>query len=155
MMYRILVAGLCAAGLAAGAWAHSGAMGVVKERMDAMKAMGDAVKRIKPMMTGETAYDAVAVQAAARMIAQEAGTAIVAKFPKGSGGGVSEALPAVWSERARFEALARDLLYETGVSVAPGAFFGPGGEGYLRFSVTAPTPQVREAAARLRAYFQS
>ncbi|NBD35682.1 MAG: aminotransferase class I/II-fold pyridoxal phosphate-dependent enzyme [Chloroflexi bacterium] len=54
---------------------------------------------------------------------------------------------------ATSEALARDLLYATGVAVAPGAFFGPGGEGYLRFSVTAPTAQVREAAARLRAYF--
>ena len=38
-------------------------------------------------------------------------------------------------------------------SLAPGTFFGPGGEGYLRFSVTAPTAQVREAATRLRAYF--
>ncbi len=54
---------------------------------------------------------------------------------------------------ATSEALARDLLYATGVAVAPGTFFGPGGEGYLRFSVTAPTAQVREAATRLRAYF--
>jgi cytochrome c556 len=109
MTYKLMIAGLCAAGLAAGAWAHSGAMGVVKERMDAMKAMGDAVKRIKPMMSGEAEYDAAAVQAAARVIAEEAGAAMTGKFPEGSGGGVSEALPAVWSDRARFEALARDL----------------------------------------------
>jgi len=109
MTYKLMIAGLCATGLAAGAWAHSGAMGVVKERMDAMKAMGDAVKRIKPMMSGEAVYDAAAVQAAAHVIAEEAGAAMTGKFPEGSGGGVSEALPAVWSDRARFAALARDL----------------------------------------------
>lgn len=109
MTYKMMIAGLCAAGIAAGAWAHSGAMGVVKDRMDAMKAMGDAVKRIKPMMSGEAAYDAAAVQAAARAIAEEAGAAMTKKFPEGSVGGVSEALPEVWSDRVRFEALARDL----------------------------------------------
>ena len=109
MTYKLMIAGLCATGLAAGAWAHSGAMGVVMERMDTMKAMGDAVKRIKPMMSGEAVYDAAAVQAAAHVIAEEAGAAMTGKFPEGSGGGVSEALPAVWSDRARFAALARDL----------------------------------------------
>jgi|SRR6056297_1420574 len=109
MTYKTMIAGLCVAGLTAGAWAHSGAMGVVKERMDAMKAMGEAVKRIKPMMSGEAEYDAGVVRAAARVIAKESGTAMTAKFPEGSGGGVSEALPEVWGDRARFEALARDL----------------------------------------------
>lgn len=109
MTYKMMIAGLCAAGLAAGAWAHSGAMGVVKERMDAMKAMGDAVKQIKPMMSGAAAYDAAMVQAAARAIAEESGAALVGKFPEGSGGGMSEALPEVWTDRERFEALARDL----------------------------------------------
>jgi len=41
------------------------------------------------------------------------------------------------------------LLHEAGVAVAPGSFFGPGGEGYVRISVTAPTAQLREAMARL------
>jgi len=105
----MMIAGLCVAALSAGAWAHSGAMGVVKERMDAMKAMGDAVKRIKPMMSGEAEYDPAAVRAAAREIAEDSGAALTLKFPEGSEGGVSEALPAIWSDRARFEALARDL----------------------------------------------
>ena len=109
MTCKMMIAGMCVAGLTAGAWAHSGAMGVVKERMDAMKAMGDAVKRIKPMMSGAAEYDAGAVRAAARVIAVEAGAAMTGKFPEGSGGGVSEALPEVWSDGARFEALARDL----------------------------------------------
>jgi aspartate/methionine/tyrosine aminotransferase len=30
--------------------------------------------------------------------------------------------------------------------------YGPGGEGYIRLSLTEPTPRVREAMERLRAY---
>lgn len=41
------------------------------------------------------------------------------------------------------------LLNEAGVAVAPGSFFGPAGEGYVRVSVTASTVQLREAMARL------
>lgn len=48
------------------------------------------------------------------------------------------------------EAFARALLEETGVAVASGTFFGPAGEGYVRVSITAPTPRVQEAARRLR-----
>jgi LL-diaminopimelate aminotransferase len=48
------------------------------------------------------------------------------------------------------ETFAVTLLEETGVAVAPGSFFGPGGEGFIRISATAPTAQVREAAKRLR-----
>lgn len=130
MIYRTMVAGLAGLAFAAGAWAHSGAMGVVKERMDAMKAMGEAVKRIKPMMSGEAGYDADAVRAAARAIAGEAGAAMVGKFPEGSGGGVSEALPAVWSDAARFEALARDLeIAARGLERAAGN--GPHGAGHM------------------------
>ena len=48
------------------------------------------------------------------------------------------------------EALALHLLRRTGVSVAPGTFFGPGGEGFLRVSATAPTDRIAEASERLR-----
>jgi LL-diaminopimelate aminotransferase len=48
------------------------------------------------------------------------------------------------------EEFALALLEQTGVSVAPGSFFGPSGEGYVRVSVTAPTPRVREAMQRFR-----
>jgi LL-diaminopimelate aminotransferase len=47
------------------------------------------------------------------------------------------------------EEFARALLEKTGVAIAPGTFFGPAGEGYVRISVTAPTTQVREAMERL------
>ena len=41
------------------------------------------------------------------------------------------------------------FLEETGIVLAPGPFFGPAGEGYIRLSVTAPTERLREAMARL------
>jgi LL-diaminopimelate aminotransferase len=48
------------------------------------------------------------------------------------------------------EAFALSVLEETGVALAPGSFFGPGGEGYVRFSVTAPTPRLEEAVERFQ-----
>jgi LL-diaminopimelate aminotransferase len=47
------------------------------------------------------------------------------------------------------ESYARRLLDRTGVAVAPGSFFGPGGDGHLRLSVTAPVDRIREAMRRL------
>ena len=54
-------------------------------------------------------------------------------------------VPASWDS----ETFAQRLLERTGVAIAPGPFFGPAGEGYVRLSVTAPTERVREAMARL------
>ena len=50
------------------------------------------------------------------------------------------------------EAFALALLEQTGVAIVPGSFFGPGGEGYVRVSVTAPTARIREAVERLRRF---
>lgn len=50
------------------------------------------------------------------------------------------------------EGFARTLLRKTGIAVAPGSFFGPGGEGYIRVSATAPTVRVQEARRRLLAW---
>ncbi|MEZ5877565.1 MAG: cytochrome c [Tepidamorphaceae bacterium] len=76
-----------AAGLvmAAGAtaFAHGGATGIVKERMDAMGDMGDVVKRLSAMMRGETAYDADAVKAGAKTIRSHAGSTMTGLFPEG------------------------------------------------------------------------
>jgi len=57
------------------------------------------------------------------------------------------AIPAGW---ASSEAFALAVMERTGVVFAPGSFFGPAGEGYVRVSVTASTEQVREAAERMR-----
>ncbi len=57
------------------------------------------------------------------------------------------AIPAGW---ASSEAFARAVMERTGVVFAPGSFFGPAGEGYVRISVTASTEQIREAMKRLQ-----
>jgi LL-diaminopimelate aminotransferase len=54
-------------------------------------------------------------------------------------------IPPGWTS----EGFGLKLLGETGVAVAPGSFFGRGGAGYVRISVTAPTARLREAMARL------
>ncbi|MHB8761160.1 MAG: pyridoxal phosphate-dependent aminotransferase [Coriobacteriia bacterium] len=48
--------------------------------------------------------------------------------------------------------LAGRLLEEAGVAVAPGVDFGPGGEGFLRFSYATSLERLREGAARLKAW---
>jgi LL-diaminopimelate aminotransferase len=55
-------------------------------------------------------------------------------------------VPSGWASSEEF---ACALLEQAGVSVAPGSFFGPAGEGYVRISATAPTERVREAMERL------
>lgn len=55
------------------------------------------------------------------------------------------AIPAGWSGSEAF-ALA---LLEEGLVVAPGAFFGPAGEGYVRVALVPTLERCREAAGRL------
>lgn len=103
------VAALAATALAGTVWAHSGATGKVKDRMEAMKEMGKAMKSVAPMMRGEADYDPDTVRQAAQAIARNAGDALTAHFPEGSIHGPSEALPAIWQDWDRFEALAMQL----------------------------------------------
>jgi len=131
MTFRQLVLGGAAiVGLSATAFAHSGATGVVKERMGAMKSMGEAIKRIKPMMSGEAGYDAASVRKAAQVIASEAGEALTGKFPEGSTEHPSETLPRTWEEWDRFTALATQL--ETAAEgLAMAADNGLHGDGHM------------------------
>ena len=41
------------------------------------------------------------------------------------------------------------VLDQASVLITPGSGFGPSGEGYVRFSLTAPEKRIREAAARI------
>ncbi len=89
--------------------AHSGATGVVKERMDAMKAIGKAMKSLTVMMRGQAEYDAGAVKQAAIVVQSHAGQEMTGLFPAGSNHTPSEALPAIWQDWPRFEAMAGRL----------------------------------------------
>lgn len=51
-------------------------------------------------------------------------------------------------------AFAHSLLEATGVVVAPGAGFGPGGEGYVRMALVQPAARLAEAAARIARWLE-
>jgi len=89
--------------------AHMGAEGVVKQRMQAMKDMGQAMKNLAVMVRLEIPYDAERVKANARTIAGHAGPSLLSLFPEGSNGPPSEARPSVWRDWQDFSRLAADL----------------------------------------------
>lgn len=97
------------------AYAHGGASGIVKERMDAMGAMGKAMKSVGEMFKGQKNYDADAIAAAAGSIARHARD-IPGFFPDSDAsrhGKATEALPAIWEQKDRFDALSADMLRES------------------------------------------
>lgn len=89
--------------------AHDGATGVVKERMDAMKAMGGAMKSLVAMMKGEKPFDAMAASSAGMTINEKA-SGMLKLFPKGSDDAVSRAKPEVWTDWKGFEAATNALV---------------------------------------------
>lgn len=105
---RTGLAALAAVLMAGGALAHQGATGVVKERMDAMSAIGDQMKVIGTMMKSGP-YDTAALAKASATIASHGGPALLKLFPEGSIQDVSEAKQEIWTEWPKFQALAGDL----------------------------------------------
>lgn len=87
------------------AMAHSGATGIVKERMDGMGTVARAAKTIDAAVKSAPA-DRDAIAAAAGIIADEGGARMLARFPDQSLSAVSEALPAIWQDWERFSELA-------------------------------------------------
>ncbi len=87
-----------------GVHAHSGASGVVLERMELMKSVGSAMKKIGGMVTGKQEYNAEMVKAAANEIASH-GANIEGLFPdtpESKDSKVSEAAPAIWEKPQDF-----------------------------------------------------
>lgn len=110
MRFNILIgAGLLTTITVAGALAHGGATGIVKQRMDAMVVISKAAKSLSDMMRGKTAYDAGFVRDEATKIKAHAGQAMTSLFPEGSAGTVSEAKPEIWAEWEEFQILAERL----------------------------------------------
>lgn len=90
-------------------FAHGGATGVVKERMDGMGVMKEAMKVLTPMMRGQVEYDAAIVRERAEDISNHAGEALTKLFPEGSLDAPSEAKPEIWQDWREFSALADQL----------------------------------------------
>lgn len=104
------------AGFGAGkAYAHGGAKGVVKERMEAMGGMADAMKTVGGMIRGKMPYNAAKLEAASATLEQHGGEALTRLFPEGSLMQPSEAKEEIWQDWAAFKALADDLKSKAGV----------------------------------------
>lgn len=91
------------------AMAHDGAMGVVKQRMEHMKALGASMKALAPIVTGKVAFDAAKIAALAQQIGAKGGQPLVDLFPKGSLDKPSEALGVIWQDWPKFEGLANQM----------------------------------------------
>lgn len=110
MTSKMIISAVAVALLAsAAAYAHSGATGIVKQRMDAMGKLGDATKSLTEMMRGDVPYDADLVRQNALEIRQHAGQSMTKLFPTDSLMPPSEARAAIWSDWEEFEFLAMRL----------------------------------------------
>lgn len=117
-MQRRLVLSLIAGGILAlsgvAAWAHGGATGVVKDRMELMESLGDAMKALTAIFRGQQDYDADRVRKLAAVIEAHGGETMTKLFPEGSLDHPSEALPTVWQDWERFVRLSEDLSVYAG-----------------------------------------
>ena len=89
--------------------AHSGASGVVKERMDAMTSMAKAIRSLSKLMAESSPQDFEVMESAAKVIADHSGDAMTDLFPLGTGGHPSEARQNIWIENEEFSRLAHRL----------------------------------------------
>lgn len=109
--------------------AHSGASGIVKERMDAMSLLGDHARSVGDMLKGKTPYDNKAVEMAATAFITH-GEQIPAHFPDtpmSRSGSKTEALPAIWTEWEDFVALAERFTEDSRTLESVAAQISAGG----------------------------
>ena len=99
-------------------WAHEGATGITKQRMDAMESMARAIKAIRRSLEGNR--DSAAIQIEAGRI-REMAVRIPEWFPPGSDAKPTDALPAVWQRWTDFQARATQLEQESAKLVAVAA----------------------------------
>lgn len=80
----------------------------IKVREELMEGIGDAAKVIGPMLQGKAPFDAAKAKAAAEVVAKNAAD-FPNHFPEGSDQGKTEALPAIWQNKADFDAKSKKL----------------------------------------------
>ena len=90
--------------LSVSAFAHKGATGIVKERMDNFKASQVALKQI---LAASKRNDFDAIVPLANQIKNWA-EIMPTKFPSGSDGSPSEAAPAIWTDFDGFKSAAKE-----------------------------------------------
>jgi len=104
----ITFASILLAATAIGAFAHSGAKGVVMERMELMKSIQGHMKTVGEMIQGKRAFKAADAKSAAENVAQHA-EELPHKFPEGTVDHPSEALPSIWQDWERFVSIADEM----------------------------------------------
>ena len=100
--------GVAVAVTATMALGHSGATGVVKERMDAMSSIAANMKSVSQMLRGSVDFDSASVAAAMQEISQHAAM-LPHQFPEGTDAAPSEAAPSIWTDTEGFNAIFHDL----------------------------------------------
>ena len=126
MNSKSIVGGLAALTLCIAAVSHAGGHLPSEKRQAAMKANGGFAKTLGGYAKGETAYDAAKVMAALQgMKGSTAG--FTDMFPDGSDTGKTKAAPAIFSDRAGFNAAF--AKYEAAVDAAIAA--SPGSQAEL------------------------
>lgn len=89
--------------------AHSGATGIVKERMDGMGSLAQSMKALAQMSkSGER--DPAKIAEVARAIQSQSGDAMTARFPEDVQQMVSEAAPLIWQDWERFAQISDELF---------------------------------------------
>lgn len=103
-MVRRLTAALAAGMISAvAATAVMAQADVIKERQTLLKEFGNVTKPVGGMLRGNVPFDLAQVQAALDTYAKNA-KVLPTLFPAGSDTGDTEALPAVWADKADFDA---------------------------------------------------
>ncbi|MDB4852696.1 cytochrome c [Alphaproteobacteria bacterium] len=134
-----------AIGLSAAAMAHSGATGIIKERMDFFKRSKDNLKAINMHLRGG---DFRAIVPLAEDIRDWAGK-MPNYFPQGSDGKPSEAAPAIWTDFDGFTKAAKDH-YEAADTLISAAKSENAGDIAKAFKATAATCKSCHKSYRLK-----
>ena len=90
------------------AFAHSGASGIVKERMDNMKAIAGQMKVLGDMMKGEATFDHQAAKQATEALLEHA-SHVAKVFERRNLDHPTEALPLIWEDWEGFTAIAAEM----------------------------------------------
>jgi len=91
------------------AFAHDGATGIVKERMDFMSNLGAAMKSLSKIVKGRIEFDRDKVRELTGQLGKHSGTNLTKLFPKGSLDMPTAAIPEIWKDWDKFKTHAQDL----------------------------------------------
>lgn len=92
----------------------------IKEREELMEGIGDAAKIVGPMLQGKAPFDAAKAAEALTIMSKNAAD-FPNHFPEGSDQGKTEALPAIWENKADFEARSKKFSEDAAAAAAAAA----------------------------------